>query len=47
VVVILAAITKNVRISIGVAIMLAGLIVNNFSITGAVQTVATRFWAAT
>lgn len=44
VVVVLAGITKNVRISVGVAILTAGLIATDFSIPAALHVIATRFW---
>ncbi len=44
VVVILAGITKNVRISVGVAILSAGLIATEFSIPNALQVIGARFW---
>lgn len=44
VVVILAALTKNVRISVGVAILFAGLIHNDFSVQGALHTIFNRLW---
>ncbi len=47
IVIILAAITKNVRVSVGVAILFSGLVVNDFSLSGAMQTIVLRFWEVT
>ncbi len=43
VVVVLAGITKNVRVSVGMAILISGLIASDFSPSGAFQIIATRF----
>ncbi len=44
VVVVLAGITKNVRVSVGVAILFAGLIATDFSIPAALHIIFARFW---